>query len=379
MSILMWVVLVLLVVVSAFCAIYGLAKSDILWTIVEQGWCKIVLKWGKYHRTLKPGLRWVGIPGMYALYKRKMTFLKSVTDKDGKAQAEPHDDPSISSFKTTQYPYAFPFINMEDSHGLPLSGVVAGDAVVEDYEKAFFLVSDWYSSMNAWIMEEFRDVIAQVSYDDDIVGRNLRRERVRETISQRLWARLTQPGQNNGPSIAEELRNDCGIRLGWVQLISIDPPENYRSATLAPYLAERDRDAAKLEAEASATRFNDTNQALKLWLKDQKKNGQRPTSAQIEAKQNELRERALAKTTGYQQIHVRGLENATTAVVGGGNAGMFFGGGKGGGKGRDRGENQGREGGYGKKRRGDGQSDEDKARAVQAIKDEAAALAAKGG
>lgn len=302
-----------------------MAKADILWTIVEQGWCKIVLTWGKYNRVLLPGLHWIGIPVVNSLYKRKMTFLKSVTDKDGNPQAEPHEDKDISSFKTTDYAYAFPFKDEEDSHALPLSGILAAIAVLENYHKAFFTASDWYSIMNSEIMPCFREILVQMSYDEDIVGKP---KQGVKNLDELLWAALdSEP--IGGLSILKKLRELYGIWIKSIQLRSVDPPADWRATTLEPYKAEREQKAALHKAKTSAILFDDTNQALKIWLKEQKKAGYNPTQTQIEAKQDELRQRALAKTPGYQQIHVKGLENASTAVVGGGgNAGLFVGGDK---------------------------------------------------
>lgn len=322
------------VVLSALCAsglagyyiVYGLAKADILWTIVEQGWCKIVLKWGNYSRTIGPGRHWVGLPGINTLYKRNMTFFKSESAKDGTSLAEPHADEDVSSFKTTEYPYALPFKDEEDGHGLHLSGILATFAVIVDYFKAFFVVSDWYSKMNTKILSCHRKVIAQISYDDDIVGRDKKEEQALKTISERLWEELNSK-QNGRASIIEELLDVCGISVRSVELRSIDPPPDWRATTLAPYKALREKEAAKHQTKASAILFDDTNQALKVWLKGQRAAGYNPTQAQIEAKQEELRQRALAKTPGYQQVHIKGLEGATTAVVGGSGAGIMIGGG----------------------------------------------------
>jgi len=337
---------------AGYYIIYGLARANILWGIVEQGWCRIVLTWGKYARTIRPGLRWVGIPGINTLYKRKMTFLKSITDKDGKPQAEPHEDEDVSSFKTTDYAYAFPFKDEEDSHGLPLSGILAVIAVLEDYHKAFFVASDWYASMNSEIMPCFRRVLAEVSYDDDIVGRDTELEQKNETLSDRLREKLDHK-PNGQSSILDRLFDLYGIKVKSVQLRSVDPPPDWRGTTLAPYKAQREKEAAKHQAEASAILFDDTNQALKVWLEGQRAAGYSPTQAQIDAKQEELRQRALAKTPGYQQIHIKGLEGATTAVVGGGGAGILVGGqGK---PGKNPGGNPGGQGGQGQqgdKRRG---------------------------
>jgi len=236
---------------AGYYIIIGLARANILWTIVEQGWRRVILERGQYYRTIGPGLHWLGLPGINTLYKREMVFHKSVTDQDGKALAVPHKDKDIGSFKSTDYPYAFPFKDEEDSHGLPLSGIFAVIAVLQDLQKAFFVAGDWYSIMDTEIMPCFRKTLVQVSYDDDIVGRDTKQEQKRKTIDEHLWDALTQK-ENNGLSIVEKLFKVYGIEVKSANLKSVDPPENWRATTLAPYKAQREAEAEKAIAAKEA-------------------------------------------------------------------------------------------------------------------------------
>lgn len=296
--------------------VWWLAKHDILLTEVQRGWCKIILHKGNFSRIIGPGWHWMGLPGINTLYRRTMTFLKSVTDKDGKPQAEPHDDKDISRFKTTRYPYAIPFKDEEDSKGLPLSGFLAVDGIVEDYEKAFFVMSDWYAEVMTRILACWRKVLVNVSYDDDIVGRDKKEEQARKTISELLREELNLR-QNGNPSIIDELREVVGFRIFSIELRSIDPPPDWRAITLAPYKAEREKAAAVHQAQTSAILLDDTNQALEAW----KKIHPSASPEQITEKQQELARRAYLKAGGqYNEIH--GLEAANVVSFGGGgNAG----------------------------------------------------------
>ena len=200
-------------------------------------------------------------------------FLKSVTGPDGKPQAEPHEDKDVSSFKTTDYAYAFPFKDEEDSHGLPLSGFLAIIAVLEDYCKAFFRASDWYSVMNSEIMPCFRDILVQVSYDDDIVGRDTGKEQERATFSQRLWAALNDCSK--GRSVVQKLLDDYGIRVKSAELRSVDPPEDWRATTLAPYKAQREKDAAEATAAAESRKAaGPIDIAMEKWVKSEMEDGE---------------------------------------------------------------------------------------------------------
>lgn len=329
---LMWMGVLLTLGLAGYYIFWRMVKASVIWTSVEKGWCKIVLEWGDYHnRTIGPGLHLIGIPGMHTLLVRKMTFLKSVTDKEGRPQAEPHEDEDISSFKTTDYAYAFPFKDEEDSHGLHLSGMLAVIGVLEDYEKAFFAVSDWYSIMNSEIMPCFRDVLVQISYDDDIVGRDTDKEQAQKTFSDRLWKTM------NRRKVVERLRTQYGIWVKSIELRSVDPPPGWREITLAPYKAGREKDAAKQQAEMSAILLDDTNQALEAW----KKTNPNASPDQIAEKQSELARRAYLKAGGqYQEVH--GLENAGVVGFGGGGGGLGILAGAGG-------KNPGKKGGQRKK------------------------------
>lgn len=299
-----------------------MVDANFIWTKVGSGWRKISTRWGKYRKMLEPGLRLIGIPGMDTLYERKMTFLKSVTKEDGSVIAEPHNDEGVSAFKTTRFPYALPYKDEEDRRGLHLSGLMTAFGVVEDYEIAFFEVSDWYAELNIRILSPWREFLTTVSYDDDILNPDEKQEkRRRKAIGQRFWRILNAPGPRNGPSILKKVRAEVGIRVEMVELPSIDPPPGWRDTTLAAYKAKKEKEAAVLQGEASAALLDDTNQALQKYVEGFEKNGRKPTEAEIKGKQEEL---ALRSAPNFQKIRIEGLENASTAVVGGG-AGLMIG------------------------------------------------------
>lgn len=311
---------------------YVLAKNDLFFTIVEQGWCKIVLTWGKYSRKIGPGLRWIGIPGINTLYKRKMEFLKGVLKEDGTVMVEAHKDENIKSFKTTKYPYALPFKDEEDSHGLPLSGAVVINGRMTDSYKMFFDASDWYTTVVFLVLPCLRDIITMISYEE-ITGQNPDPaavvnavKKAKKAIARLLWEKMNDPREDGKLSVIAELLQIYGMEVNSVELASIDPPEGWRATTLAPYKAQKEREAAEEQAKTSAIMFSDTRQEETAW----RAANPNATPEQIKDKQRELRDRALAKTPGYQQVDIRGLENATTAVVGGGSgAGVIVGGGQG--------------------------------------------------
>lgn len=306
-----------------------LVKNNIFWGKVESGWCRIVLKWGEYVKTIGPGIHWIGIPGISSLYSRKMAFLKGVIKEDGTVTVEAHKDENITSFKTTKYPYALPFKDEEDHHGLPLSGVVVVDGRMAEVDghadayKMFFVASDWYATISLLVLSCLRNIITEISFEE-ITGRRdtgpnattVAIKVARPIISQLLWQKMNDPREGDKRSVIAELLEIYGMDIDSVELASIDPPPDWRPITLAPYKAEKEKEAAKHQAETSAILLNDTNQALEAW----KKTHANASLGEVIEKQRELADRAYLKAGG-QRLAIHGLENATTAVVGGGGAG----------------------------------------------------------
>ena len=122
-------------------------------------------------------------------------------------------------------------------------------------------------------------------------------------------------------TVVEDLNPGMGNLDVSIEAVEVD--EDFRKKLQGVVTAPMDVKIAEQQATASAALFNDTNQALNAWLRDQRAAGNEPTKAEIAATQRDLHERALAKTPGWSQLHVKGLENATTAVVGGGGAGLM--------------------------------------------------------
>ena len=305
---------------AGYCIFLWLVESNIFWSSVEEGWCRIVLRWRGYEKIIEPGLHWIGIPGVYSLYSRKMTFLKGVIKEDGTVTVEAHKDENITSFKTTRYPYALPFKDEEDCRGLPLSGVLVVWGRMEDGYKMFFETSDWYATIVFLALARLRDAITGISYEE-ITGQyddsDAAKKAAKKAITQLLWEKMNEPREEGKLSVVDELLQTYGIAVDSVELASIDPPPEWRATTLAPYKARKEREAAEEQAKTSATLFDDTNQALEAW----KKTHPKASPAQITEKQHELARRAYLKAGGqYQEIH--GLEGANVVGFGGGGGGF---------------------------------------------------------
>lgn len=334
----------LVALAMAYPTVIYLANHNIIFTFVEQGWFRIVLKAGKFHRIIKPGFHVIGIPGIHTLHSRKMSFLKAVVKEDGAVEAKVHEDEGVNSFKSTRYPYAVPFKDVEDKNGLHMHGLVIVKARMRRPRVSFFSESDWYASMNMEVMPRLRNALDEVSYAEAVGSteateetEEAARRRMKDVVNTLLNEAMNARG-DDGLSSIEKILKLCGLDISSIDLASIDPPDNWRNITLAPYEAEQKAKAAKHQAEASATLLDDTNQALEAWKKVHPKASQE----QIDEKQRELARRAYLKAGGqYQEVH--GLENAGTVVIGGGGggAGVLLGGQNSGGRRKNTGEKNG--------------------------------------
>jgi regulator of protease activity HflC (stomatin/prohibitin superfamily) len=318
-----------------------LARRDFIFTQVPEARFNLVMRFGSHRKTLLSkeghkidpdgrivelspgeevktllpgGLRIIGWPGVDKLYKREMKFKKSLQDgtKDYDVIGEK------DFFAKVDYPYAVPFIECEDVNNIPITGHATLLSHIDHPYKSLFATANFYETMLGLVLPAVRECFRAYSFTQLKQQKN-------QDLDMMLWQYLSDPQKNPQPgsnlSVIDELYSKYGVKVLAFRVVLLDLPPELREASQRKWQAEMDRDAAKVKAEASAALFDDTNQALKLWLAEQKTAGNKPTRAQIEAKQEELRQRALAKTPGYQQVHIKGLENATTAVVGGGGTG----------------------------------------------------------
>ena len=86
-----------------------------------------------------------------------------------------------------------------------------------------------------------RDFITTDTYENIIISS--------KRIGPRIQDRLEEEG------ILEEFWRRYGVDLRKIEVKDIDPGEEYRKATLAKYLAEREKDKIVVEAEAESARL----------------------------------------------------------------------------------------------------------------------------
>jgi len=127
----------------------------------------------------------------------------------------------------------------EDINLLPLTiELVLTIRIVNPY-KALFNIQNWLETVINRIKPTVRDVTTQKEYKEWI-GQP---EAMGETIYQRAEETL------------KEFRETYGVDVRKIQVKKIDPPPDYRRETLAPYLAELERQATVTKAEGEKQRI----------------------------------------------------------------------------------------------------------------------------
>lgn len=247
--------------VLAFFVPYWLAEKNLFWTIVEETQSKQVMYMGKFDKSLlvkkgytfddewkvvslppgspegkKSGLYWVGIPPFFKVYERTMKFVKALSDGTYEKRADPKTDFLLTA---TSYQYALLFSNAEDKDKLPLSGQMTMTAMIINPYKALFLVRDWFEALESRVLPRVREYISRYTYDELINSPGV-------DLDAHVFEMLGLPKPNGDPSILHILEEEYGIKLLALETVNIDPPKEYREATLRQFNATQN---AKAEAE----------------------------------------------------------------------------------------------------------------------------------
>lgn len=248
---------------------YLFAQGNFFWTIVREGQAKIVLRMGRYEKTLlakeghkidrknnivpldlgdeesKTGLRWVGIWPFWTVYTTTMKYVKALSQpQDGKLYVERNWPGVDFMLAKVAYQYALLFNSCEDKDKLPLSGQITMTARIVNPEKALFRVGNWYDALVSRILPRVRDYISAHTYGQIIGERQLDTEVLKSLQEDRV---------EGGRTIIEVLIQDYGIELLALEMVNIDPPDGYREATLRQWTAKQ---KAKAEAEETGGALN---------------------------------------------------------------------------------------------------------------------------
>lgn len=214
---------VFLLVLSVFpiLAILGYWLFVKCFTTVKQGTQKIVVRFGKYVRTLDPGLNFVGFWPIHKVYTYKFGW--TGIDKDGKVQD--HKKEEIDFVLVKDDVYACIVDNAEDHNLLPLKWTIALTIRIVDAKKALFDIQNWFETLMNRVSPYVRDFTTNYTYEK-LIQEDMKLEK---KILESLQA----------ANIITEFENDYGIKILKLEVKNVDPPAEFRQATLKKWDAQR--------------------------------------------------------------------------------------------------------------------------------------------
>lgn len=206
----------------AFIAVIVLLKSVYL---VQQAESVIIERFGRYERTLGPGLHFV-TPFMDKTRTVTWSFFKEV---DGKRYYR--FTQTLSRIDLREAVYDFPKQNVitKDNVTMEINALLYYQ--ITDPKAAVYEVSNLPEAIEKLTQTTLRNVIGSMDLDESLVSRD------------QINARLRM--------ILDDATDKWGVKVNRVELQEVNPPADIRHAMEKQMRAERDRRAIILEAEGA--------------------------------------------------------------------------------------------------------------------------------
>jgi len=268
-----WLILIgsAIIVLGGFALVYFiLAPRNLFFTFVSEGtakavvkgdaFCRFLMVWenhrfkedgswevieGKTRKRLFGGLVFYGIPPIHRIWSYPFSWINYT--HDGKIQE--HSKRWIDYVLLKEDVYYFKVEKAEDVKRLPLDvDVIIVARVVNPY-KALFMVENWLEATINLLRPAVRDTITKAEFE--ILIKSIR------NIGDRIYEELNRP---NGAITL--IKNRYGVEVLDLQIVDINPPPEYREATLKEFEAEQKRKAIVVEASAEVARLEAVYKAI---------------------------------------------------------------------------------------------------------------------
>jgi regulator of protease activity HflC (stomatin/prohibitin superfamily) len=245
---------------------YILAHFDLFFTFVKEGEAKIVVAGESYVRTILSlsgfivstdgsivpgfpqkslferwfGIYWVGIAPFRKVYAYTLRWMSYQPKAGNSGDKEPVVKTAVldSTFVKDKVYYGQANA-VETSEGLPLDIEFLVTLRVVNPRMALFLISNWVEA---------------------VIDRTTQQARVyvgKKTYKALLQRETSHPDKGfsgyMANALAKTIRDDYGVEFVSCDILSIEPPEQYREATTKAYTAEQNAVAITTEATALAT------------------------------------------------------------------------------------------------------------------------------
>lgn len=184
------------------------------------------------------GLRWYGWWPLDDIFVYNFSWT-NVT-QNGEVRA--HDRERLDHVLLKDDVYLAVLLKAEDKELLPLDiKLILTIKIVNPY-KAVFVVQDWLETVINRITQEVRNIVTQDTYkgwiatNKDLADRIIVHDKIRSFLD-------------------KECKNRYGVEVRAIEVMEIDPGEEYRKDTLAEYLAQRGAERKIIEAKAEKERL----------------------------------------------------------------------------------------------------------------------------
>lgn len=232
---------------------YFLAPTNRYFTFVKEGTAKVVVKGDAVIKTLIQwkgyttddegniakgkapwhplgGFRYYGFWPVKDIYN--YWFKWSGITEDGKVV---HHPPELLDFILLKDDVYWAMVDeAEDKNQLPLEIELLLTIRITNPYKALFAIQNWLETVTNRVKPAVRPIIPTYSYAEWIT--------LKEVLGDQIFGK-TEPLRN-------EMVERYGVELRKIEVKDINPPEKYREKTLAPYLAEMEKQATIIKAEA---------------------------------------------------------------------------------------------------------------------------------
>ena len=199
-----------------------MAKSIYL---VRQAETMIIERFGRYDRTLMPGLHII-IPFVETPRETAWTFIKEV---EGKRFYRFSKITDRIDQRETMYDFPRQSVITKDNVTMEISALLYYQ--ITDAKAAIYEVSNLPEAIEKLTQTTLRNVIGSMDLDETLVSR--------DQINTRLRV------------ILDDATDKWGVKINRVELQEVTPPEDIRQAMEKQMRAERDRRAIILEAEGA--------------------------------------------------------------------------------------------------------------------------------
>ncbi len=265
--------LTLVMLVAIGILILSLARLNIFFTIVEEGTAKAIMKMGGFHRIiiqykgkilddngnvvdgyeehLFGGLRWLGIPFIYSLYKYQFRW-KSLRAQSGEIIP---NDKHIDYIMLKHDVYVAEIKNAECKGMIPLDITLLITARCVNPYRALFVAQDWMEMLINRSEALFRQYVSEYQFEELI--------KEKQKAGGRLWERMEEAGFVGDEGL---FLKEYGIEIKGIEMRDINPAGEskkiYEENATKQWLAEKEAARIRTLAEAEKDRIKEVYGAV---------------------------------------------------------------------------------------------------------------------